>query len=445
MIRGKNCPLRPARLGAVTEFPYYADILTVLNFHETDKVETLSVDEWMRVYYNRSFWESKTVTQKIALIVHEALHPGMSHAKRGRALNAIPQLWNIACDMEINDGPKLRKMLAGLEGIFPEDANLPPGKIAEYYYNQLLKEQQQPSPQMQSESGDSGESGNNPEDDPSDGESEDSEESDDSGEGQSKGKDTRPGKVAAGNCGSGADGQKREYELPAPEDGGPDGVSAEDLEVIRQQVAMKVTQSEKARGEVPAGLIRIFEEMLKPPKVNWRTQLKQAARDCIGYVRGNEEPSYALPPRRIPLQGSRLVLPAMMSPTPNVGLLFDTSGSMGTDELVRSVSEAEGIFRSLDPTARIRYLACDSKCYGISDVNNIRSLELRGGGGTDMRIGIDEAIAQKEKMDVLVIFTDGYTPWPTKAPKRMKIICCLTGSSVYDKTPSWMKTIHIED
>ena len=449
MNGNKNCPLRPARLGAINEFSYYADILTVLNFHETEEVETMAIDQYCRVYYNLKFFTSLTTVQKIAIVTHEALHRIMNHAERGQAINALPYLWNIAGDLEINDGPKLRGMLDGLNALFPESFKLQEGKIAEFYYNQLLKDGHTPPcppAKMEKEEAEDrggGEGGDQNAESDSDGDEEPSDPKDGEGKGKGK-KDSRSGKVASGNCGSGADGQKREYELPAPQDGGPDGVSEEDMEVIRQQVAIKVTQSEKARGEVPAGILRVFEDMLKPPKANWRTLLMQAARDCIGYVYGQEEYSYALPPRRVPID-RQLILPAVMSPTPNVGLLFDTSGSMSDDDLVRAASETEGIFRNLDPSARIRYLACDSKCYGVSDLNSVRSLELAGGGGTDMRIGITEALSQKEKMDILIIFTDGYTPWPDVAPKGMKIVCCLIGSHVSDSTPSWMKTIQIEE
>ena len=55
-------------------------------------------------------------------------------------------------------------------------------------------------------------------------------------------------------------------------------------------------------------------------------------------------------------------------------------------------------------------------------------LEPKGGGGTDMRVPLKYA----EQFDpkVVVLFTDGYTPWPKEEPPYPLIVCCTTNVEV---------------
>ena len=72
----KDKKLRAARVKACrVEFPYFSRILHSLTFIEKDDCPTLSVDEYLRVYYNQEFIDSLTLEQTIGVIVHEALHP----------------------------------------------------------------------------------------------------------------------------------------------------------------------------------------------------------------------------------------------------------------------------------------------------------------------------------------------------------------------------------
>jgi len=66
---------------------------------------------------------------------------------------------------------------------------------------------------------------------------------------------------------------------------------------------------------------------------------------------------------------------------------------------------------------------------------------LAGGGGTDMGIGIDAAMKLKQKPDIIIVLTDGQTPWPNRPPKAKTIIGLLGGDT---DTPKWAKKIIIE-
>jgi len=61
-----------------------------------------------------------------------------------------------------------------------------------------------------------------------------------------------------------------------------------------------------------------------------------------------------------------------------------------------------------------------------------------GGGGTDMTIVL-EAADKKYKPDVIVLVTDGYTPWPAQRTRYRLVVACTTDAPV----PEWAVTCRI--
>jgi hypothetical protein len=59
-----------------------------------------------------------------------------------------------------------------------------------------------------------------------------------------------------------------------------------------------------------------------------------------------------------------------------------------------------------------------------------------------MRVGIREALEIKPKPDVIIVITDGDTPWPSQSPKRTKIVAALTRPK---RVPSWIKKVELFD
>ena len=78
-------------------------------------------------------------------------------------------------------------------------------------------------------------------------------------------------------------------------------------------------------------------------------------------------------------------------------------------------------------------------------MKRVSAMDFKGGGGTDMRVGIAAAASLKERPDYLVILTDGYTPWPETAPRHMRVIIGLVGKykTSPDSCPSWATVIDI--
>ena len=67
-------------------------------------------------------------------------------------------------------------------------------------------------------------------------------------------------------------------------------------------------------------------------------------------------------------------------------------------------------------------------------------VEMPGGGGTDMRVLIAHA-EKVHKPDVIVIGTDGGTPWPV-VPTKAQLIIALTQET---PTPPWATRVRIPD
>jgi len=76
-------------------------------------------------------------------------------------------------------------------------------------------------------------------------------------------------------------------------------------------------------------------------------------------------------------------------------------------------------------------LCCDAAVHGgVQRVSKALDVELAGGGGTDMGVGI--AAAQKLQSKVIIVLTDGYTPWPAEPPRGCQLVV-----GVLDPAEGW--------
>jgi hypothetical protein len=61
-----------------------------------------------------------------------------------------------------------------------------------------------------------------------------------------------------------------------------------------------------------------------------------------------------------------------------------------------------------------------------------------------MGAGIDAAVASRPRPSVVVVLTDGYTPWPPEPPKACTVVVGLLGFAP-PPAPSWARTVRIEE
>ncbi|NED10649.1 VWA-like domain-containing protein [Streptomyces sp. SID9124] len=380
--------LLAARYRAASERPYLATALYALSVVESDRVPTMGVDRHWRCYVSPAFVERTPVAELAGVWVHEVAHLLRDHHGRAARLPAADQRdahrVNVAQDCEINDD-LISDGLALPEGrMEPALFGLPNGQLFEAYLPALP-----PGPPPH-------------------------------------------------NCGSGAHGRPEPWELAGPD--GPSPVSATEAEALRRRTAESMRAHRRSRGNLPEGWVRWAEEVLEPT-VDWRQALAGAVREAAAWASGAVDYTYRRPSRRsAALRG--IVLPTLRRPLPRVAVVVDTSGSMGEGELAAALGEVTGVLREVGVRGnRVSVLACDADVHAVSRVTATDQVTLGGGGGTDMRVGIAKALAAPERPGVVVVLTDGVTPWPDESPS-CRLIAALIGTGA-PQPPSWIETVRV--
>ena len=396
---------RLGRLVAAERAPYFMHALFATAPVAAPGLGTFAVDGSWRLYMDPALlvgpdrWDSPTVG---AVLLHEVGHLLRDHAGRAEALpTPRHQLaWNLAGDAEINDD----LLAAGVplpEGVVtPAALGCEDGDLAETYYATLV-----PPPGAE---------------------------------------DTLPDD-GAGGCGSGAGSPAVPGELPSGvglPDGSAEPISPAEGDFVRRRVALDVQSAEdaKGRGSVPGGLSRWAATVLAPPTVPWDRLLRAAVRRAVAERAGRVDYTYSRPSRR---RLPRIIKPAMRAPSVIVSIVVDTSGSMGQADLDAAMSEVTGVLRSSGVAREhVRLLSCDAAATTAQRVRSAASVTLTGGGGTDMRVGIEAAEAASPAPHVIVVLTDGDTPWPD-VPTRARLVCAVIRNGDPHGTPEWASTVHI--
>lgn len=388
--------MQAARLRLVRERPYLSAALWAMKPIERPGLGTMAVDAWWRLYYDPSVAEKWTIEQIGGVLYHETLHLLRDHAGRCEAVGAEKSVWNLAADIEINDDLFAEGVNLPDDPLLPEDFGFKRGLLAEEYYA-LLKQ------------GSGGQAATGVSHEPS------------------------PG---MGNCGSCAHGQQEAWE-DAPGTDSP-AVSKAEAELVRRQVANEVREACKTRGKVPGHLKRWAETVLSP-KADWRRVLAGAVRVAAAHTSGAVDYSYAKPSRRQGQVGNgKIVLPSLRRPVPEVAVVVDTSGSISKDMLTQALTEVRGVLTATGAGAVV--LSVDAAVHVCKRVFDARRVRLEGGGGTDMGVGIEAALKIRPRPHVIVVLTDGYTPWPHDKPPA-KVVVGILGDG--PSPPAWAKEVRI--
>jgi predicted metal-dependent peptidase len=387
-----------ARWQAVKVAPYLGRALWVATFIESEDVPTMGVDEHWRVYCNPAYVRKCAKENTlVGELLHEVMHPTMRHRQRALLCRAEDHPhWNACGDAEIDQ--QIEAMLAnyhaptGLSAalvdnrIRPEDLGGKPGMTAEELYRLPRKKK----------------------------------------DGRCSG---GKGVTAEGTSGPGP----RSKDPPGP------GLSEAEADIVRASVAQAIQEhvKQKGRGSVPAGVLRWAESFGEAPPVDWRALVSARVRYAIDTRRG-ASPSYARPARRKVTGG--IILPVHRMPIAKVTLVIDTSGSMGGKDLGSALS---CVFDACEALGRVSVVSCDAAAGEPVDVVHLEDLRehLRGGGGTDMRIGI--ARADEHAPDAIVVVSDGETPWPEEPPSAPLTVVLTRPPSGGYAPPAWCDVIQV--
>ena len=399
-----------AKIIAQSRWPYLSTLIFSLRIVETEDLPTLAVDAGWRMYYNPTFVLQQIPEVLATMVLHEALHCVSKHSARFEALgreNSSHEIWNLSGDANIN------QML--------DDAKMPWGEFDPVRYESLAKY---------------GVKGGMTteltfftmvkyfEDNPS------------------KNPDHS-------DCGGVTGGSARGYEIPKSDMDNP-SIKNDQQDVIRDRVAQDVIKHarEKGVGSVPGELLRWANELLNP-QIDWKRELAGMMRSSLATVLGRKDYTYARPSRRqssMAIHDPEFILPSMRKPAPpTIAIIIDTSGSVQDKEITEFLSEVDGIASANGIAQGITVIPCDSQVGAVQkirSISGIADIKLSGGGGTDLRVGIAAAESLKPQPKIVIVLTDGYTPWPESIDPHIEklIICCSVTESVAN-APSYAAVI----
>ncbi|MDQ6750057.1 MAG: VWA-like domain-containing protein [Actinomycetota bacterium] len=380
-----------ARLWGALRFPYLASALFASSVVASPGLGSIAVDRSWRLYMDPALVDDWSSEEIGSVLVHHVGHLLRDHGARAQRLGideASEGDWVAAADAEINDDLVDSGVRFPMEPIVPSAFDCAPGKFAEDYFHRI----------------------------------------------RGKG-------VCPGECGSGAHGQARGWELGA--DGAPE-VSPAAAQLLRCKVASDIrSHGSELPGSIPKGWQRWADELLEP-RVDWRKTFAAAVRTGVASVAGCVDYSYMRPSRRASVTGD-VILPALRHPLPTVAVVIDTSDSMSERLLGDVVAEVDGILRGVGVgRSRVHILACDAEVHKLQRVTSARQVQLFGGGGTSMTAGIEAAHELRPRPSVIVVLTDGYTSWPSNGPKGVRVVVGLVGGGDWP-VPDWAKLVRIED
>ncbi|MFD8478659.1 VWA-like domain-containing protein [Kitasatospora sp. NPDC059673] len=396
--------LYAARLQAVRARPYLATALFAMQVVESMRVPTMAVDQYWRCYVSPAFVAARPEEELASIWVHEVSHLLRDHARRSdRAMRKFGLAGprdrlriNLAADCEINDDVFGDGLLRPEDAVLPETLGLPPNLLMEDYLPSFTL-------------------------------------------------NARTQSFSWLECGSGADGYDREWEL------GPDGgrgLQAHESDLVRFRVAEGILGRP---GEAPAGWRRWAREAFHPPQP-WRELLGAAVRSAVAGAGAGSDYTYGRPARRATaLPG--VVLPALRHQLPRVAVVVDTSGSVSDQELGTALLEISAIARTLGGRREVlSVISCDAAAQQVQRIGGDGMLTLIGGGGTDLREGFAAALRLRPGPDVVVALTDGQTPWPSRQPACRTVVGLFRRPSYVnendpnyrpDLPPEWARVVQL--
>ncbi len=400
--------LAKSRVIKSDRFPYLATALYAVKFIKTDKcivgdTPTMACDKYWRLYYHPDVINKWSDVEIEGVLIHELNHLLRHHHSRSEALpehNA--QVMNLAQDLAINCHFANQKITLPEQACYPSSFELPDFLSSEEYYDRLLSE--------------------------------------------NKVKIIKIKLVGSGNCGSAADGKRREWELEPDAKGKEnnlEGLSKVEQDLIRRKIAQDIVDaSNQGRGTIPGDLLEWAKELVEP-QVNWRQELKSKITNAINYEKGKVDYTYSQPSRRQAIS-KQFIFPGTIKPVVDIAVILDTSGSMSNEALCLALSEVQSILKHCGLNQGIRYIACDSDVHVNKRISNITYASIVGRGGTDMTVAINAALALKPIPQILITLTDGYTPWPDVKPNKIsKFIVGLIDNPDSKYAPDYARVVYI--
>ena len=371
--------------------PFWAYLSYYLKFHEVPKEETkymthktLGVDIDGNVYYCKDYIDKLTDEELKGVIAHELGH--LIYLTELRQGSRDKDGFNIASDIAINS-LLVRDNFTLPKGVLLPDYNdeIKTGfgkkikncseKLAEEIYDELPKLTIDKDGNIYAETG----SGKNK-------------------------KKEKIGKILDDHIISG----KGKGKGKGKKGGGIELSEAEkkDIEQSWKDKMLEAYITAKMKGNVPAGIERMIGK-LDENKIDWRTLLQRYLMNSLPY-----DYSYQKPSKRSIATGE--YMPDILKEKIDVVIAIDLSGSIGQEEYSEFISEILGLARAFSERIKMHFYSHDTKAYdgGIienGNLENIKNLKLKGGGGTSHQDIFNKITENIMDCKVVIFFTDGFS------------------------------------
>ena len=371
--------------------PQYAFVLAKLLPVRQPGIETITGDRYLRLYYDPEMLESWEKDTAAAMIILQLEHYYRNHPKRQGKRKQI--LWDysaliaVTCNL-IDEGLALPDNI-----VQPRHFKLMDGQPAEWYYNQLKSRCQKRADQLQRMAADA--------------------------------LGTDPAVL-----GSASSAELKDWEKPEEEDSA-DGL-LDYLNALQQEKEIRNQPSIPGHGS--------REDDITPNEeadsvINWRAKFSGLFGTAISTRPGYADYSYLVPDPDAALHPG-IILPGMAEQIINVSMVIDSSASMHKNRLAVAVGETAAILRNQNASDGICLFTCDTVPHCARQIYHKNQITIVGGGGTDLGPGIRAASLRAPRPDVIVVITDGDTPWPKQGPLGIRVIVVLVGPT--DNVPRWV-------
>ena len=415
--------LDPYLLDLLWNEPFYSAIMRKLTKVRTERIPTAGVSTQkgeLKLWWNPKFVAGLSTKEVRGLLKHEAWHIILGHIFDRRK---DPHLqWNYATDWAINcniPAEELPKMGLRAGQAFPDltpeqlekmdaqqvndyntmsafQAGLPLFKSSEWYFSELMNNQEAKEAldrQRGQEGGEGGEGGGTG-----------------GGEGQPGEGDT-PGQGAPGMPGS------------MDDHGGWDDLSDEEREFMKGKIKQAVEAAAKeadgrARGwgSIPAEGRKTIREMISK-EIPWQTVLKKF---CGTTRRANRSSNVKRLNRKYPG-----IHPGVQKGyTSSIAVYVDQSGSVGNDELALLFGELRSLARQTEFTIFNFDCEVDESSERVWKRGRTPGGDRTRFGGTNFRAVTKHANKHSSKFDGFLILTDGEAgdPGPSKLKRGWVIV-----------------------
>lgn len=191
-----------------------------------------------------------------------------------------------------------------------------------------------------------------------------------------------------------------------------------------QNRIMEAYTGAKMQGNIPKGIERLVGDLHKN-EINWKALLQRYLQSYIP-----SDFDYSRPNKKSISSG--FYMPDLTKQKIEIGIMIDTSGSIGNEELNDFLSEIVGMARAYREKIKMTLAVheCELGESWVVENGNVKKIldttKIKGGGGTCFNVPYNQFIEKHRDTKVLIWLTDGYGDKIEKKDLKNDIIWVLS-------------------